>query len=502
MKRTTSLSFLQAVSPVLALTSVIVMMTGCMVGPKYARPNVPAAPVDTYKELDGWKTAQPSDQVQRGAWWEVFGDPQLNALEEELTKSNQDLKVAQARFQQARAAVRFNRAAEFPTISTAPSIDSLRDSGNQPYLPTTSTTGEFILPLDVSYELDVWGRVRRTVAASREEAQATAADLATVSLSLHAELAYDYFELRSADAQKQLFDDTVKTYSDALQLTVNRFDGGAAPKSDVAQAQTQLQTTTVQDTDIAVQRAQFEHAIAILLGKPPAAFSLLPAPLHLQPPDLSTGLPSQLLERRPDIAAAERRTAEANEQIGIARAAYFPTINLGGEAGFEGTSITNWFTWPSRFWAVGPSMLETLFDAGRRHATSQAALANYDATVATYRQTTLTALQQVEDNLAALRILEQEARQQAEATTSAKESLEIFNQRYIGGADPYLQVLTAQTIALQNERNDVDILRRRMDASVLLIKALGGGWDTSQIQHAASIQKPVDSNSVTAKTGQ
>jgi NodT family efflux transporter outer membrane factor (OMF) lipoprotein len=471
MKRLLCFSFILAIT----------IMTGCMVGPKYARPSAPAAPADTYKELDGWKTAQPSDQLSRGKWWEVFGDPQLNTLEDELTKSNQDLKIAQARFQEARAMVRFNRAAEFPTISTSPSIESIRDSGNQPYLPTTSTTGEFVLPFDISYEVDLWGRVRRTVAASREEAQASAGDLATVSLSLHAELAYDYFELRSADAQKELLDDTVKAYRDALQLTTDRFEGGASPKSDVAQAQTQLQTTLVQDTDVAVQRAQFEHAIAVLLGKPPAAFSFSPLPLHVQPPDISAGLPSQLLERRPDIAAAERRMAEANEQIGIARAAYFPTIMLSATAGFEGDSITNWFTWPSRFWAAGPSMVETLFDAGRRHATSQAALANYDATVASYRETTLTALQQVEDNLAALRILEQEARQQQEATSSAQESLQIFTNRYIGGADPYLQVITAQTIALQNERNDVDILRRRMDASVLLIKGLGGGWDSSQL---------------------
>jgi NodT family efflux transporter outer membrane factor (OMF) lipoprotein len=330
--------------------------------------------------------------------------------------------------------------------------------------------------------------VRRTVAASRAEAQATAADLETVSLSLHAELAYDYFELRSADAQKQLLDDTVKAYQESLQLTINRFDGGAAPKSDVAQAQTQLETTRVQDTDIAVERAQFEHAIAILIGKPPSAFSLPPSPLHVQPPVISGGLPSQLLERRPDIAAAERRVAEANEQIGIARAAFFPTILLSATAGFEGNSISNWFTWPSRFWAVGPSALETLFDAGRRRATAQSAIANYDATVAGYRETTLTALQQVEDNLAAVRILEQEARQQRDATASAQESLQIFTDLYIGGADPYLQVLTAQTIALQNERNEVDILRRRMDASVLLIKALGGGWNVSQLPQVASFR--------------
>jgi NodT family efflux transporter outer membrane factor (OMF) lipoprotein len=329
-----------------------------------------------------------------------------------------------------------------------------------------SKSGDFLLSFDLSYELDLWGRIRRTVAAARDAAQATAADLETVQLSLQAELALDYFELRSADA---------------LQLTVNRFEGGAAPKSDVAQAQTQLETTRVQATDIAEQRAQFEHAIAILIGQPPATFSLPPAPLNLQPPTIPVGLPSQLLERRPDIAAAERRVAEANEQIGIARAAYFPTVVLGASAGFEGTSLSNWLNWPSLLWAVGASMTQTLFDGGRRRATSEAALANYDATVATYRQTTLTAFQQVEDNLVALRVLMQEVQQQQGAVAAAQESLQLFTNRYTGGVDTYLQVISAQTIALANERNTVDILRRRMDASVLLIKAIGGGWNIAHL---------------------
>lgn len=463
------------------LALALIMIEGCMVGPKYAKPAVPQAPTDSYKELNGWKRAQPNDQSLRGKWWEIFGDAQLNTLEEQVTVSNQNLKAAQARFEEARATVRFNRAAQFPTISVGASIDALRRSGHAPYFPSTHNSADFVLPIDLSYEVDVWGRVRRTVAAAREEAQATAGDLETVSLSLHAELALDYFELRSADSQKQLLNDTVKAYADALQLTVNRFEGGAAPKSDVAQAKTQLDSTRVQDTDVTVQRAQFEHAIAVLIGQPPAQFSLPPLHSKLQPPAFAVGLPSQLLERRPDIASAERRVAEANEQIGIARAAFFPTISLNGSAGFEGDSITDWFGWPSRFWAVGPTMVETLFDAGRRRATSRAALANYDATVAAYRQTSLTAFQEVEDNLAALRILDEEAKQQKEATASAQESLQIFTNRYLGGADTYLQVITAQTAALQNERNDVDILRRRMDASILLIKALGGGWNVSQL---------------------
>jgi NodT family efflux transporter outer membrane factor (OMF) lipoprotein len=324
--------------------------------------------------------------------------------------------------------------------------------------------------------------VRRTVSASREEAQASAADLQTANLSLHSELAVDYFELRSADAQKQLLDDTVKAYTNALQLTQNRFVGGAAPKSDVAQAQTQLNGARVQDTDVTVMRAQYEHAIATLIGKPPAEFSIPFAPqTPLQFPVIPVGLPASLLERRPDIAAGERRVAEANDQIGIARTAFYPSLILGASGGFTGTSIANWFNWPSRMWAVGGQMSQTIFDAGRRRAVSESATANYDGTVASYRQTTLTAFQEVEDNLAALRILETEAQQQQQTTASASESLQLFTNRYEGGVDNYLQVITAQTVLLTNQRNDIDIMRRRIDASVLLVKAIGGGWDTTQL---------------------
>jgi NodT family efflux transporter outer membrane factor (OMF) lipoprotein len=462
-----------------------------MVGPKYVQPATPTAPAfkeqspESFKDSQEWQTAQPGDRKIRGDWWVMFGDPQLNALEDQLTASNQNLKVAEARLREARAAIRFNRSGLFPTISTSPSAVNERVSAHEPYFPPSEAnngTGNYTLPVDLSYEVDLWGRVRRTINASREEAQATAADLATASLSLHAELAIDYFELRSADAQKQLLDDTVNAYSNALQLTVNRFEGGAAPKSDVAQAQTQLDAARVQDTDITEDRAEYEHAIATLIGEPPAKFSLPPAPqAQLRLPVIPVGLPSTLLERRPDIASDERRVAEANEQIGIARAAYFPTLTIGATGGFEGTTVTNWLNWPSRLWAVGPQLSETLFDAGRRHATSEAAQANYDGTVATYRQTTLNAFQEVEDNLAALRILEKEAEQQHQATASAQESLQLFTNRYEGGVDNYLQVITAQTISLADERNDIDIERRRIDASVLLVKAVGGGWDTSQL---------------------
>jgi len=458
------------------------LLGGCMVGPDYTKPSVPMTPL--YKEADGWKVAQPSDQLPRGQWWVILGDHELHALEEQVAAANQNLKIAEARLREARALVRFNRAALFPTISAGVGISSIRDSANRPFLTpnvNTGSSGDLLFSLDMSYEIDLWGRVRRTVAAARNEAQATAADLETARLSLQAELAMDYFELRAADAQKQLLDETVKAFEAALRLTTNRFQGGAAPKSDVAQAQTQLDTTLAQATDVTVQRAQLEHAIATLIGKPPAAFSLSPRPLDTPPPDIPVGLPSQLLERRPDIAAAERRVAEANEQIGIAKAAYYPTLMLNASVGFEGSSFGNVLNASSLLWAVGASITQTIFDGGRRRATSDAARAAYDATVAGYRQTTLTAFQQVEDNLAALRILELEAHEQRRAVESAQQSLQLFTNRYRGGVDNYLQVITAQTVTLANQRNEIDILRRRMDASVLLVKALGGGWDVAEL---------------------
>ena len=483
----------------LALATLLAL-AGCKVGPDYVKPDV--AMTDAFKEAapaavkdaGTWNPATPADAVQRAAWWTVFGDPQLNALEDQVTTANQDLKFAEARFRQARAQVGYNLAAELPSLSVAPGIQSLRFSNNRPYFSNTRTTGDFILPFDLSYEVDLWGRIARTVTAAGEEAQATEADLQTASLSLHAELAVDYIELRSADAQQQLLDDTVKAFAEALRVTKNRVAGGAAPESDAAEAETQLDTIQVQATDLAAQRAQFEHAIAVLIGKPPAAFSLPPAPLNLQPPTIPTGLPSELLERRPDIAAAERRVAEANDQIGIAKAAYYPSLLLNAQSGFEGNTFSTWFNWPSLFWAVGLSMGETLFDGGRRKAASATARAAYDATVANYRQTTLTAFQEVEDNLAILRVLAREAQQQDEATASAQNSEQLANNRYIGGRDTYLQVITTQTAALQNERNATDIQRRRLDASVLLIKALGGGWKAGDLPTIETLKKDPDSD--------
>ncbi len=468
----------------------VLLLAGCMVGPQYKRPaaiTTPSfkeeAPVTQADGSDGWKPGQPSDQKLKGDWWLMYQDRQLSTLEEQVNSANQTLKAAEANFRAARAAIGYARANEAPTIGVAPGVGSVRESANQPYFLTSlanNGSGNFVLPFDMNYEVDLWGRIRRGVTAAREQAQASAADIESVRLSLHAELATDYFGLRSADSQKKLLDDTIKAYQDALQLTQQRFNGGLALRSDVTQAESQLDQAMVQRSDIEVQRAQFEHAIAVLIGKPPAALTIAPIPLDLETPQMPAIpglLPSELLERRPDIAADERRMAAANEQIGIAQAAYYPSLSLSALVGMQGTSALNWFTWPSRFWAVGSTFSETLFDAGRRRSTTESARAGYDATVATYRQTTLSAFQQVEDNLSALRVLQGEAELQYHATDAAIQSLQTFNQRYEAGLDLYLEVITSQTTVLTDQRNDIDIRRRQLDASVLLIKALGGGWD-------------------------
>jgi NodT family efflux transporter outer membrane factor (OMF) lipoprotein len=471
----------------------LLLLSGCMVGPNYKTPSAIMAP--SFKETtpasfaqnDGWKPGEPSDTKLKGDWWTLFDDARLNELEAQVDTANQTLKSAEANFRAARAQIGYARSSEAPTIGVGPSISAVRDSANEPYFPSTLANngeGNFSLPVDLNYEIDLWGRVRRGVTSAREQAQASDADLENARLSLHAELALDYFGLRAADAQEKLLDDTVKAYESAVQLTQDRYEGGAAPQSDLAQARTQLDQARVQRTDIEVQRTQYEHAIAVLIGKPPADLTLPAIPLDQASqvmPDVPGAMPAALLERRPDIAADERRMASANEQIGIAQAAFYPTLSLSAIAGFQGTSALNWFNWPSRFWAVGPGLSQTLFDAGRRRATKNITVANYDGTVADYRQTVLTAFQQVEDNLAALRVLENEARQQREATASAEQSLDLFQTRYEGGVDTYLQVVTWQTAALDNQRNDLDILQRRLDASVLLVKALGGGWDTTQM---------------------
>jgi len=460
----------------------LLLSSGCAVGPRYARPQAPAPP--EYKETPpNWKQAQPADQVLRGKWWEVYQDPQLNGLEEKVNVSNQSLKAAQAQFEQARAMVRYHRADYYPTITAGASATRERLSKNRPLGQFSGgvTTNDLVLPIDMSYEPDVWGRVRRSVEAYRANAQATFADLEAVSLSLHAELAVDYFQTRELDAETQLLDSTVAGYEKWLELTENRYKGGVASQVDVAQAQTQLETARAQDIEVKAQRTQFEHAIAVLIGKPAPTFTLPFAALSATPPVIPPGLPSELLERRPDIAFSERQMAAANADIGVAKAAYFPLFNFPAGAGFESTTVTNWLSNPSTFVSVGISVVGTIFDAGRRRAALDQARAAYTQTVANYQQNVLTAYQEVEDNLAALRLLEQEAATQAAAVAAAERSLELSRNRYTGGVTTYLEVITAQTTALADERAAVQVSGRRMIDSVLLVKALGGGWDAASL---------------------
>jgi NodT family efflux transporter outer membrane factor (OMF) lipoprotein len=407
----------------------------------------------------------------------------LNTLEQQVDVSNQNLKAAEAQYTEARALLRYYRADYYPSISGGVTAARTRISNNQPPTKTDDgvTYNDFQIPLELSYEVDVWGRVRKTVESQRSQAQASAADLATVNLSLHAQLAEFYFEARSLDAQEQLLNSTAKEYEQALQLTQIRFQGGVDSDVEVQEASTQLETTLAEAIDVGVQRAQYEHAIATLIGKPASSFSLPPLPLTSPPPSIPIAVPSELLERRPDIAAAERRMAAANAQIGVAKAAYYPTISLGATGGFESGVITTLVSGPSSLWSVGSAAVAPIFDAGRRRANLDEALAAYDETVANYRETVLTGFQQVEDNLAALRILEKEAATQQIAVLAAQKSLDLSLTRYRGGVTSYLEVTVAQSAALADEVSAVDILGRRMTSAVLLVQTLGGGWDRSAL---------------------
>jgi len=498
-KRTGSLFGRRQLLPALApfLVSWTILLAGCSVGPRYIRPSAPTPP--SYKELSSqapadagtWKTAQPSDEAIRGKWWELFDDPQLNALEDQANSSNQSIAAASASFLAARALVRQARSQYFPTLTANPSIMNARPSSGQfGGLQSASSSGssisvksytDYSLPFDASWEPDLWGRVRNTVSANVRAAQASAADLENVRLTAQAELAVDYYELRAQDSLKRVLDSTVLAYQQALDLTVSRYKSGLDSDEAVVQAEAQLKATQAQDTDLGILRAQYEHAIAVLTGQPPSAFSLSPDSLRANPPAVPVGIPSSLLQRRPDIASAERSVAQANAQIGIAKAAYFPTVLLTASGGFGNTSFADWFTWPSRFWSVGPSLAQTIFDAGLRRATVQQFQATYDGTVANYRQTVLTAFQQVEDNLAALRILDQVIQQQDAAVQAAERNLQVAGVRYKAGVDPYLNVITAQTALLSDQQAAVNFRMQEMVASVQLVKALGGGWDVAQI---------------------
>lgn len=459
-----------------AVAAVMVLTSACAVGPDYVRPAVPVP--ESYKESKGWKVAEPREDAFRGPWWEIYNDPQLNRLEEQVNISNQNIAVAEAQFRQASALVQAATSGFFPTLTANPAATrSLRSSNAAQAGTPPGTNTTYTAPLNLSsWELDIWGRVRRFAEAARASVQASAADLEGVRLSVHAALAQNYFLVCALDRQKQLLDATVKAYERSLELTRNQYASGVASRADVLQAETQLKATQAQAIDVGVQRAQTEHAIALLVGKPASDFSIPVTPLDAVPPPIPGGVPSELLERRPDIAAAERRVAAANAQIGVARAAYFPTVTLTGSMGYQSTETSNWFSWPSRFWSVGPAISETIFDGGLKRALNDQARAVYDANVASYRQTVLTGFQEVEDNLSALRILEQEMLAQDEAVKAARRSVEIVLNQYKQGTVSYVAVNVAQTNALNSERTALNILARRMTASVLLIKALGGGW--------------------------
>jgi NodT family efflux transporter outer membrane factor (OMF) lipoprotein len=460
----------------------LLSIAGCAVGPKYQRPAVEVPPA--YKEVGNWKPAQPNEEKLGGNWWEMFQDPQLNALEQQVNVSNQNLKAAEAQYTQARALVRYHKADYFPTVNMLGSATRMRIAPNRtPHSPFSNgvTYNDYQLPLELSYQVDVWGRVRRTVESYREQAQASAADLATVNLSMHAQLALYYFQARSLDAEEQLLNSTVTQYEQALALIETRFQGGIASELEVQQAKTQLETTRTQATDVGVLRAQYEHAVAVLIGKPASSFTLPPLPLTAPPPTIPTGVPSELLERRPDIAAAERLMASANAQVGVAKSAYYPVITLAALGGFESGNITTLLSGPSILWSAGPSAVVTLFDVGRRRAYSDQAAAAYDQAVASYRETVLTGFQQVEDNVAALRILEKEAQTEDEAVRAAQRYLELAKTRYTGGVTSYLEVTTAESAALSSEVAAVQILGRRMVNAVQLVQALGGGWDSSSL---------------------
>ncbi len=474
----------------------MLLLSGCTVGPNYKRPAAEVPPA--YKVVGDWKPAQPNDQSFGTNWWEIFQDPQLNALELQVNVSNQNLKAAEAQYTQARAILRYSRADYFPTITTNPSASRIKTSSNRsPRSPVFNgiTYSDIAIPFELSYQVDVWGRVRRTVEAYRDQAQASAADLATVNLSMHAQLALFYYQARLLDAEEQLLNSTVTQYEQALELIAARYSGGIDSELQFQQAKTQLETTRAQAIDVGVARAQYEHAVAVLMGKPPASFTLDPLPLTMPPPPIPAGLPSELLERRSDIAAAERRMAAANAQIGVAKAAYYPLVNLAAIGGFESGFPSTLISGPSVIWSAGPSAVFTLFDVGRRRAASDEAIAAFDQTVANYRQTVLTGFQQVEDNVAALRILEHEAQVQDKAVVAAQQYLALAWTRYKGGVTSYLEVTTAQSAALSDELTAVNILGRRMVDAVTLVQALGGGWDRSALPQRPECCGKLTSNS-------
>jgi NodT family efflux transporter outer membrane factor (OMF) lipoprotein len=454
-------------------------LVGCAAGPEYRRPEV-AAPL-AYKEAEGWRQAQPKDTLPKGSWWEVFRDAELDALMKRVDLSNQNIKAAEARLRQAQAVADQARAGQFPTLAGNAGATRSK-SPSLPNAPTNSrATNNFNATLNASWEADVWGRVRRSVESGQASFVASAADLEAARLSARASLAQSYFALRVADGTKKLLEDTVAANQRSLELTKNRYAAGVVARVDVVQAEVQLKSVQAQLVDVGVERAQLEHAIALLLGQAPAQFSIAPQPLQLAMPAIPPGMPSELLERRPDIAAAERGVAAANAQIGIAKAAFFPAFTLSAATGYRSSVLGDLFSAPSNLWSLGIALAQSIFDGGLRKALTSQAIAAYDAEVAAYRQTVLSAFQEVEDNLAALRILEEEAKLQDEVVQAARHALELTLNQYQAGVVSYLNVITAQTTALNSERAAASVLGRRLAASVGLVRALGGGWSAEQL---------------------
>ncbi|MDN0081993.1 efflux transporter outer membrane subunit [Crenobacter sp. SG2305] len=457
----------------LPLTAAV--LSACAVGPDYSRPkiDIPAS----FKEATGWKAAEPQDHQPKGKWWEVFNDPQLNALEEQLVISNQNIALAEAQYRQAQALLQGAQAGFYPDVTG--SVSKTRASSGGGISSNNSSkavTSINTLSLNASWEIDLWGKIRRSVESSKASLAASEADLEAARLSAQSQLAISYFQLYVADAEKAFLDDSVKAYQQFLDLTRNRLAAGVASPADMAQAETLLKTAQVSALAKGVQRAQLEHAIAVLLGKAPADFSLAKVEKTPVLPDIPAGVPSQLLERRPDIASAERRVAAANAQIGVAKAAYFPDLTLSATGGYASSSFANWLSLPNRFWSVGPQLAMTLFDGGLLKSKTDQAIAVYDQSVATYRQTVLAGFQEVEDNLVALRLLEDQARLQNEVVKAAQTSQKITENQYKAGTVSYLDVVTTQATTLAAQRNDFDILNQRLTAAVTLIQALGGGW--------------------------
>jgi NodT family efflux transporter outer membrane factor (OMF) lipoprotein len=455
--------------------------SGCAIGPKYQRPVAQTPPA--LKEMAGndqWKMAAPSDGLLKGKWWEMFGDPELNRLEELVSINNQNVKQAEAQFRQARSQVAAAHANYYPSIGSTPAI-SQSYSGANSGRGAGGFSQSFSLPVTATWEPDLWGRVRLSVEIAVNNAQVSAADLENLRLSQQALLATDYFLLSAQDMQLKVLSDTIQAYDKNLQLTMNRYAGGVASKSDITLAQTQLSGAKAQSTDMHIARAEDEHAIAMLTGQPPASLEIGPSTIGAPPPPIPMAVPSQLLERRPDIAASERLVAAANANVGIAETAYYPTLNLSATPSLLSTSIATLFAYASRSWSAGPTLSETLFDFGRRGAALANAEAAYDATVASYRQTVLAAFQEVEDDLSNLRYLAEESVQEQEAVTASQQALALELERYRAGTDSYLNVITTQIIALGDQQTAITILERRMSAAVDLIKALGGGWDASTL---------------------